>query len=135
MEEIINYKFVKLLRRSQIRKDMDDFIKKPFVVDVYSHSTATTASIYLEVKGKDRLKVWYKTNWISNSYEFNERGKTIGIQPGCEFVSNHLKSVYEALQRHEAVLDQERESADSKRRHDEREAYYEKVEDYKKMFK
>lgn len=76
---------------SPLMKELLDSLKAQFGVDVKietrSHDTATHGDIYLIDKNKPKLKVWYKTNWVSSSYHFNEKGKVSGIQPQCEFAA------------------------------------------------
>lgn len=80
---------VKLLRAAKIAKVLDECIPDGLRVALDTHSTATHCKIYL-VDGDDELLVWYKTNWASPGYEFNEQGKVIGMQPGCEFAEPYL---------------------------------------------
>jgi hypothetical protein len=71
-----------------------------FKVKLDSHSTADHCSIYLTMDDEPDLLVWYKTNWCSSSYEFNEEGKTIGLQKGCEFIKPQLDAFIDIV-RHE----------------------------------
>ena len=134
-EDINNSEFVKLLYRAKIRKDIDQFVKPPFSVEIDSHSTATHVKIFLIAEGKPPLNVWYRTNWSSPSYEFNDRGRVIGIQPGYEFVKEYLASIYESLLRHEELLEKEKRDKKRQKEIQEKIAYDHLVEEYKGVLK
>lgn len=68
-------------------------------VEIDSHSTAKHCHIYLLSKHQKPLLVWYKTNWVSSTYEFNEKNKTIGFQPECQFIREYLNSFFELADR------------------------------------
>lgn len=63
-------------------------------IAIHSHDTAIHCRIYLTIPGEPELLVWYKTNWHAPAYEFNERGKVIGIQSGCEFARPLLDKLF-----------------------------------------
>jgi len=107
--EIIDSEFVKLVYRASCRGDLKEYTPAGFKVDVNSHSTATHVNIYMVSKDNDSLKVWYKTNWVSASYEFNEKGKRKGVQNGCEFASDKIKFIYLQLIEREKVLSLEKD--------------------------
>ncbi len=68
---------------------------KGIKVQIAKHDTAIHCSIYLTAENEEDLLVWYKTNWISSAYEFNERNKHIGLQPGCNFIYGQLLAFFE----------------------------------------
>lgn len=78
-------------------KNIKEIFPKYFKVKLDSHSTAKGCKIYLKLDGEKPLLVWYKTNWVSSSYEFNERGKINGFQPECDFVKGELNKLFYAL--------------------------------------
>jgi hypothetical protein len=84
---------VKLLS-SLKETDRHSILPDGLKVDIRGHSTATECKIYLVGDGLTPLLVWYKTNWISSRYEFNENGKIIGLQPDCEFIRSVLKKFF-----------------------------------------
>lgn len=83
-----------------------------YVMNMSSHSTADHLWIYATL-GEEKLLVYYKTNWCSSSYEFNERDKIIGFQcegPWNEELRAYFEEVKNLLAEHkEAVEDEKHE--------------------------
>ncbi len=82
-----------------------------FKINLDTHSTATHCSIYLTMEDKPDLLIWYKTNWCSSSYEFNEQGKTIGMQSGCGFIEDKLINFVLEVEATIVGIDREQEKA------------------------
>lgn len=82
-------------------KELNKLTPDGLYVSLRTHDTATHC--YISHKPSDDVEpllVWYKTNWVSHNYEFNERGKTIGLQPGCEFIKDYLDEFFDRCQRY-----------------------------------
>lgn len=106
-EEMSTHEIVKTLRRAKVVKGMlDEHTPENMKLELGSHSTAVHCSIYLTMGGSPDLLVWYKTNWVSPSYEFNERGKISGLQKGCEFVEPQLTQLFADVAQAVAEFDQ-----------------------------
>lgn len=104
------------IRRADLRK-----ITPPeLLVELNSHDTATHCRIFLNDEELGRLLVWYKTNWYNSVYEFNEKGKIQGIQPGCDFIKDKLNGFFDT------VLSHRQEEARKKHQQAEEMAYKEK---------
>lgn len=99
-----NTRIVAVLYRAQ--SVLHEFTPPGVRVDLQKHSTATHCHIYLELRNEKPLLVWYKTNWTSGVYEFNEEGKTIGLQPGCEFIEADLHTFFGRVEKHLALLEE-----------------------------
>lgn len=58
-----------------------DFVvnRNHYQLNFHSHSTAVRLEIFAKL-GEEKLLVFYKTNWFSSRYEFNEKDKIIGYQ-------------------------------------------------------
>lgn len=124
---------VKVLRGAQIIGKLQECTPDGLKVDLHKHDTAVHCHIYL-VDGSDELLVWYKTNWVNSGYEFNEKGKVIGLQPGCEFAEPYLIHLFtaaiDALEKKDA---EDRVKAEKKIA-DTAEKQREKVERFAKKF-
>jgi len=131
--EINNTEFVNLLYRAKRRKDLSDFQPSDFLIEIDSHSTAVHVSIYMTSKSQSPLKVWYKTNWEHSQYEFNEKGKTRGVQDGCSFIKPTLLRLFRALLTREALLSQEHHKKLSDDQNNEKASYQSKVEHYREL--
>lgn len=99
-----------------------------------SHSTAVNVHVYLTIEGETPLLVWYKTVWCSNSYEFNEQKKTIGLQSGCGFYKNALLKFFVDVAHCEALemVESYKSKEDSEAVRRERES--QKIEKYKQAY-
>lgn len=111
----------------------DSFERDGFLFEYDSHSTASSLCVYV-VDGDDRLMVWYKTNWCSSSYEFNEAKKVIGIQPQCQFCAAALEDVFIGmLDEHNQRIDN-KQAADKEHACLKKEKYSNKVQRFKDKF-
>lgn len=77
---------------------------EPFFVRVDAHSTGCQATIWLQAPGVSSVKVWEGSVWYSSCYEFNDRGKTLGLNPDCQFAKESVNLGF----RHIAALIQSR---------------------------
>lgn len=75
-------------------KPLNSITPDGFEINIRTHDTATQCHIYMVDDNGDKLLVWYKTNWVSSNYEFNEEKKIIGIQNGCNFVKPEIDKIF-----------------------------------------
>lgn len=107
---------VQLLYKAKCLKlPMDDVTPSAMEVTLNKHDTATQCHIHLTSADKPPLLIWYKTNWCHPSYEFNERGKTTGLQPGCGFVLPMLDEFFMAVKKLVDDAEQAIKNADAAR--------------------
>lgn len=50
-----------------------------FTYNYHRHSTGQSVNVYLEHMGR-KILVFYKTDWFSSAYDFNEKDKIQGFQ-------------------------------------------------------
>ena len=75
-----------LCKAESFNIDFRKMLGPMYRVDIDSHSTATHLEIHATIHD-ETLLVYYKTLWFSQSYEFNEKGRTIGFQHTGPWVS------------------------------------------------
>lgn len=66
-------------------------------VQYSSHSTGRHLHIFLELDGFKDLLVYYRTEWYSSSYQFNERGKIAGHQPDTDYAKPILNKMFSSI--------------------------------------
>jgi hypothetical protein len=66
---------------------------------VDSHDTGCQCRIYSgEMFTDDYVPVWEGSVWYSYSYEFNDRGKVLGLHPQAEFAEAIVEVFFEAVE-------------------------------------
>lgn len=93
-----------LLTKDGLARITPDFLE----VKLDTHSTATHCHIHLIQEGLKPLLVWYKTNWHSSGYEFNEKNKIIGIQADCKFIEPSLVEFFVCAKKELNKIESER---------------------------
>lgn len=99
---------------------------------IHSHSTAVSCNIYLTHPDCPRLLIWYKTNWVSDNYEFNERNKTIGIQPQCGFCQDILNDLFDSAYMLKEQIKSEKEATKNAEEQRKKEEYASLVDAHRK---
>ncbi len=129
-----HYENVKLLRcAEQLTIPYVELLGSHYKIKLDTHSTATHLHIYA-VLGDEKLLVYYKTNWVSSTYEFNERGKIVGFQcagPWVQEVTEWFDKVQAAISEEETLCAAEK----TKQAEEEKKEYRAKVKHFTKEFK
>ncbi|MBK4737312.1 hypothetical protein [Noviherbaspirillum pedocola] len=87
----------------------------------------------LKAEGRDTLDVWYGSVWYSTEYEFNDRGRVLGINPDYLFAQDAVARFFETVQKLHAekvtdeVVDGITEVAKAAIRRDSSVAHYKKL--------
>lgn len=91
---------IALLKRARkhFPATLDLLLPEPMVLSMSDHSTGCQARIFLQAEGLHTLDVWYGSVWYSSTYEFNDRGKTLGMQPDMEFAQEAVESFFASVQ-------------------------------------
>lgn len=127
-----NAEIVNLLYDCKIAKCLPEI--EGVNIELDKHDTATHCHIYLLADGEDPLLIFYKTNWISDQYEFNERGKVIGIQKGCGWAEPIILNLLAEAQSRMSAIKRKQAEAEKKLADASKSRYQAKVDTYKKLF-
>ena len=103
-----------------------------YKIKLDTHSTATHLEIYALITD-EKLLVYYKTNWISSKYEFNERNKIIGFQckgPWVQEINRWFLDVKVAVEEEK----NRRIAAEKAKNKTEQECHKAKIEQFQKVF-
>ena len=76
------------------RDKFNSRLPRPFNGYCNNHSTGCQAAIYASEEGLPAIEVWRDSVWYSHIYDFNERGKVRGIQPGCDWAAPVLEKFF-----------------------------------------
>lgn len=91
---------VELLRDASISLGIEaiDLIAPPsMTVHVGAHSTGCQPRIVLKADDLPAVDVWLGSIWYSSIYEFNDRNKVLGIQPGLEWAKPQIDAFFDTL--------------------------------------
>lgn len=91
---------VELLRDASYRLGTDAIasIAPPsMTVHVGAHSTGCQPRIVLKADDLPAIDVWRGSIWYSSIYDFNDRGKVFGIQPGLEWAKPQIDAFFDTL--------------------------------------
>lgn len=98
-------------------------LPEPFKVWMSNHDTGCQVTIMAEAEGYPRIAAWTGSIWYSSCYDFNDRGKTLGLNPEFEFAApvifGFFETVQQALIEHQtkqALQDAERTGAEEVQR-------------------
>lgn len=106
----------KLLRDARHSVNLSDLLPAPFVVYTGDHDTGCQPFIYARAEGLPQVLVWYGSVWYSSAYEFNDKGKVLGCQPGCEWAKPVLEKFFNDVNEAWATVQAERGIAKAQHR-------------------
>jgi len=79
------------------RERVGELLPVPFHGWANRHDTGCQAFIAAQDDDGPRIEVWRDSEWYLDIYEFNERGKTKGIQPECEWAAPIVTQLHDTL--------------------------------------
>lgn len=98
----------RLIRDARYAVKLADILPVPFIVYPCSHDTGCQPYIVVKAEGLPTVTVWAGSIWYSSSYEFNDRGRVLGFQPGCEWAEPTVSKFFADLSEAWAGIQAER---------------------------
>jgi len=88
-----SYTFIDAIR-SLGQEKIASMLPTPLKLYVSDHSTGCQIRIEATIDGQCLL-VWQSSQWYSHIYNFNDEGKTMGLQPKFDFMKPMLDGFFE----------------------------------------
>lgn len=85
------------LLRSAGERRVKELLPTPLGIWWSDHSTGCQITIWAKDDDGPLVEVWRLSTWYSHIYEFNERGKHRGLQPGCEWAKPAIDKLFSQL--------------------------------------
>jgi hypothetical protein len=98
MSQAEQVKLLKSVEYSFGREWLNNAIPEHFHLIGGPHSTGCQWEIYLKAEGHPAATVWMGSVWYSSTYEFNDREKVLGFQPGMQFAYPKIEAFFEDIQ-------------------------------------
>jgi hypothetical protein len=124
---------VKLLRDARYEVDLASFLPAPFKLTVGAHDTGCQPYIWARAEGVPQVLVWVGSIWYSSQYEFNDRDKILGYQPGCEWAAPVIDKFFSDVAEAYATVKANRALAEVQRQFSYQRRYAEAVDYYKSL--
>jgi hypothetical protein len=124
---------VKLLKDAHHDINMASLLPDPFQITVGAHDTGCQPYIWARAEGMPQVLVWAGSLWYSSAYGFNDRDKTLGYQPGCEWAAPVLDKFFTDVAEAYATVKASRGLAEVQRQSSEQRRYNEAVDYYKSL--
>lgn len=87
------------VRTSGITGEMiQALLPEPLHLSICSHSTGCQPTITAHRDGLPCLTVWEGSLWYSSCYEFNDRDKTLGLNPEFAAIEPKIEAFFDAVQ-------------------------------------
>lgn len=124
---------VQLLKNARYDVDLPSLLPAPFKLTVGAHDTGCQPYIWARAEGVPQVLVWQGSVWYSFAYEANDRNKTLGYQPGCEWASPVLDKFFSEVREAYATVKANRALAEIQRQSSSQRRYNEAVDFYKSL--
>lgn len=78
---------------------IDLLLPKPLKANIAAHDTGCQVRIYSgQLCSADHVPIWEGSAWYSSHYEFNDRGKALGLHPQAQFASPIIERFFERVE-------------------------------------